>query len=143
MRYLFFLFFTALLLSCHREYEQKPEFLIGKWQRLGEKEGKQTYEYWDAGFEGLGFTLQNKDTVFKEILTIKKVQDTLRLLVEGVNEHPTPFTFIHQTDTSFTCRNLKNEFPTHITYWKSGSALKAKVQNQQFSIDFTFQKIKD
>lgn len=57
---------------------EKPNFLIGNWQRLEEKEGKQTYEYWDADFKGLGFTLHNKDITFKEILSIQETNDTLR-----------------------------------------------------------------
>ncbi len=122
---------------------EKQSFLIGNWQRLGEKEGKQTYEYWNADFKGLGFTLQNKDTVFKEVLSIQEINDTLRLVMEGVNENPTHFTFTKQTDSSFVCENLNNEFPTHIKYWKKDNQLKAEVWNKEFSIDFTFQKLKD
>jgi len=107
------------------------------------KEGKQTYEYWNADFKGLGFTLQNKDTVFKEVLSIQEINDTLRLVMEGVNENPTHFTFTKQTDSSFVCENLNNEFPNHIKYWKKDNQLNAEVRNKEFSIDFTFQKLKD
>ena len=143
MRNLILLFFAILLFSCEPKVIQKTGFLIGNWQRLGEKEGKQTYEYWNADLKGLGFTLQNKDRTFKEILSIQKINDTVRLVVEGVNENPTHFTFTKQTDSSFVCENLNNEFPTHIKYWKKDNQLKAEVWNKEFSIDFTFQKLKD
>ena len=82
-----------------------------------------------------------KDTVFKETLNIITKNDSLYLQVTGVNEKPTLFKFTQQTDSSFTAENKLNEFPKMITYWKENNFLKAKVANDEFSVDFIFKKM--
>jgi hypothetical protein len=124
-----------------RREDLKPTFLIGNWERLHEKEGKETFEIWDADFNGLGFTLKEKDTVFKEILSIVAINDTLTLKVEGVNPTPTLFKITHQTDTSFVAENPTHDFPTKIEYWLENKQLKAKVSNKEFGIDFVFKRL--
>lgn len=140
-----FVFFTCLLfiVSCSpKKTTQKPFFLIGDWQRINTKEGKATYEFWKSDFSGLGITLQNKDTVFKETLSIIQKNDTLYLQVEGVNEQPTLFRITRQTDTSFLAENPANEFPKKIKYWYTHQKLYAKIWNDEsFAIDFIFRKI--
>ena len=64
----------------------------------------------------------------------------LNLKVEGVNEKPTFFKFTAQTDTSFVCENLKNEFPKKIQYYLDNQHLKAIVSSEDFRIDFVFKK---
>lgn len=113
----------------------------GKWIRLNDKPEKTTYEIW-KNTNGLGYTLQKKDTVFKEIMNIVRIKDTLFLKVEGVNENPTLFKFTKQTDTSFVCENLKNKFPKKIYYYLEKKQLKAEVSNDDFKIDFVFEKVK-
>lgn len=118
-----------------------PSFLIGKWERLNEKKGKKTYEIWYNDYTGLGITLQNKDTVFKEVLSLLIINDTLTLKVEGVNDTPTLFKITQQTDSSFLAENPTHDFPTKINYWLDKKQLKAKVSNNDFGIDFVFEKI--
>ncbi len=119
---------------------QKPSFLIGKWIRINNKKESITYETWNNNLKGLGYTLKNKDTSFKEILSIVEIKDTLFLKVEGVNKNPTYFKFTLQTDTSFVCENPKNKFPKKITYFKDGKQLKAEISADNFRIDFVFDK---
>jgi hypothetical protein len=134
-------FIILICISCSKEKSsQYPTFLIGNWERLYEKEGKKTFEIWNADFKGLGFTLKEKDTVFKEILSIVTINDTLTLKVEGVNPTPTLFKITHQTDTSFVSENPTHDFPTKIEYWLENKRLKAKVSNKEFGIDFVFKK---
>ena len=135
-------FFTVLLLcSCNEKSKvQKPSFIIGNWERLNEKDGKKTYETWNSDFTGLGITLKNKDTIFKEILSIISINDTLTLKVEGVNAIPTLFKITQQTDTSFLAENPTHDFPTKIKYWLENKQLKAHVSNNEFGIDFVFEK---
>lgn len=142
MKSLFLFFAVLLLFSCKNELKkvQKPTFLIGDWIRTNNKKGSITYEFWKSDFTGLGFTLKDKDTTFKEILSIVNVKDTLFLKVEGVNEESTFFKFTHQTDTSFICENAKNEFPKKITYYKENNLLKAQVSSEDFKIDFIFKE---
>ncbi|WP_133534604.1 DUF6265 family protein [Tenacibaculum caenipelagi] len=143
MRFLLLFITGFLLFSCQNTTEfKKPTWLFGKWKRINNQPDKFTYEFWNDDFSGIGFTLKEKDTVFKEVLHIITKNDSLFLQVTGVNENPTLFAFIQQTDTSFTAENKQNEFPKTIHYWKENNQLKAKVANDEFSIDFVFEKTK-
>ena len=140
MKYFLFICSFLLIISCktEKEKEKKPSFLIGNWIRINDKVGSKTYENWNTNFTGLGYTLEEKDTTFKEIVSIVSVNDTLFLKVESVNETATLFKFTSQTDSSFTCENPKNEFPKKIKYYLENKQLKAVVSNDDFSIDFVF-----
>ncbi|GAB7257759.1 hypothetical protein [uncultured Polaribacter sp.] len=142
MKPILFLTILMLFLSCENKKTdiQKPSFLIGKWIRLEKPDTTITYETWHKNFKGEGITLKGKDTTFYEEMEIIKVKDTLFLKVIGVNEIATLFKFTEQTDTSFTCENLENEFPTKIKYYKDNKLLKAIVSNNDFKIDFIFTK---
>lgn len=143
MRFLFLLLTCVFIFSCQLEKKtKKPSWLFGKWERTNEDAGKKTYEFWNDDFSGVGFTLQQKDTVFKEVMYIITKNDSLFLQVTGVNERPTLFAFIQQTDTSFTAENKQNEFPKTIRYWKENNQLKATVANDEFSIGFVFNPLK-
>lgn len=139
MKYTLLLGFLLLLTSCSQN--NKPTWLEGNWKRINDKPNRKTFEHWNKNLNGLGFTLQKNDTVFKEILSIITINDTLNLKVEGVNEQPTLFKFTSQTKSSFTCENKLNEFPTKIEYKFENDTLKAIVSNNEFSIDFKFAKI--
>lgn len=141
MRVLLCLFCLFIISSCKIENPiQKPNFIIGNWERLDDKAGKKTYEVWKDDFTGLGLTLRKNDTVFKEILSIVSINDTLTLKVEGVNETPTLFKFTSQTDSSFVAENPTHDFPTRIKYWLENNQLKAHVSNTEFGIDFVFNR---
>ncbi|MFK8058572.1 MAG: hypothetical protein AB8B78_00610 [Polaribacter sp.] len=143
MKSLLLLVSLFLFFSCKKviEKQQKPTFLIGDWVRINNKKGSITYENWKTDFKGLGYTLKENDTVFKEIMTIISLNDSLFLKVEGVNEQPTFFKFTSQTDSSFVCENPKNEFPKKIKYYLENEQLKAEVSANDFKIDFVFEKM--
>ncbi|MDO6600497.1 DUF6265 family protein [Tenacibaculum sp. 1_MG-2023] len=142
MRILTFIALILLLNSCQTNTKENyPDFLLGKWQRTNDKPGNTTFEIWKDNYTGLGFTLKESDTVFKEILSIVSKNDTLYLQVESVNEQPTLFKFTEQTDSSFVCENPQNEFPTKIEYWMENKLLKAKVSNDEFDVAFVFEKL--
>ena len=130
------------IVSCDNNTEKtkNPAFLIGNWKRLNDKPGSQTFENWNSDFKGLSYTIKDGKTTFSKQLSIIKINDTLHLQVVGVNENPTLFKFTKQTDTSFVCENPQNEFPKKITYLVDNNQLKAIVQNDDFRIDFIFEK---
>ena len=137
-----FLIGLILLNSCNEKTKlSKPSFIIGSWERLNDELGNSTFENWNSDFTGIGYTLKNSDTVFKENLSIIELNDTLFLEVTGVNENPTLFKFTNQHNTSFTCENKLNEFPKEINYRIENDSLKASVSNEEFSIDFIFKRI--
>lgn len=143
MRYYIIILMSYLLFSCQTEkVNTKPNWLIGKWIRTNESSDKNTFEFWDNQLNGIGFTLKKSDTIFKEQMYFQNINDTLHLTVSGVNEIPTLFKITHQTDSSFICENNKNEFPKKIHYFKDQKQLKCIVSNNDFSIDFIFDKIK-
>ncbi|AQS95073.1 hypothetical protein BXQ17_13720 [Polaribacter sp. BM10] len=131
-----------IIFSCNKEKTilKKPSFLIGKWIRVEKADSTLTLETWHKNFTGEGITLKDKDTTFYEQMEIINLKDTLYLKVVGVNETATLFKFTKQTDTSFICENLENEFPTKIKYYLENKLLKAEVSNNDFKIDFAFKK---
>ena len=148
MKYLIFVFCSVILVSCSVNEESKqPKWLVGHWIRTNNKPQHITYEAWRLDSKnkliGIGFTLKEKDTTFKESISIITKNDTLFLQVVGVNENPTLFKFTQQTDTSFVCENKSNEFPKKISYFKSNNNLNAVVSNDDFEIKFLFKRQKD
>ncbi|WP_405564946.1 DUF6265 family protein [Polaribacter sp. Asnod6-C07] len=143
MKKLLILCSFLLIFSCNNNIKktQKPTFLIGEWKRLNDKPGSQTYEMWNTNLVGMGYTMKGKTRSFQEILSIITIKDTLYLEVKGVNEKPTLFKFIEQTDTSFVSENPKNEFPKRIKYILDNKQLKASVSSDDFRIDFIFDKV--
>lgn len=155
MKRFLFIFSCILCLSCTTEKKKetpnktsktelkKPSWLIGKWIRTNDKPEHITYETWHSDFSGYGLTLKGKDTTFFEKMKLLVKNDTIVLEVSGVNEKPTPFKLIEQTDSSFICTSPKNEFPKYIHYWTSNEQLYAKIWNKkdEFSIDFVFKKL--
>ncbi|MFY7671781.1 hypothetical protein ACOSP6_11905 [Tenacibaculum sp. MEBiC06402] len=140
MRYLFLLLISSFLFSC-QDKPKNPDFLIGKWQRINEDSSKVTYEIWNKDLTGLGYTLKEKDTVFKEVLNIISSEGKQYFEVTGVNQEPTLFLITELTENSIVCRNNENEFPKEISYWIENEILKAKVANDDFAIDFEFKRI--
>lgn len=101
------------MVSCSKETktQNKPAFLIGNWKRLNDKPNFQTYESWNINFKGFGYTKKGTETTFSEQMRIVSINDTLHLEVVGVNDKPTLFKFIEQTDTSFVAENPTHDFP--------------------------------
>jgi len=121
------------------------DWLIGSWQRTNNEKGKETYEYWEKtseeAYNGIGYTLQKNDTVFKEIIEIAKLDGRWNYSVTGVNENPVLFPFTEQSASSFVCENKKNEFPKKIEYVYKENKIKATISDGVHEILFEFEKI--
>ena len=143
MRKLLIICSFIFIFSCKDDAHkiQRPTFLIGEWKRLNDKPDSQTYEMWNTNLVGMGYTMKGTKRSFQEILSILSINDTLYLEVKGVNEDPTLFKFTHQTDSSFVCENPANEFPNKIKYFLDNKQLKAIVSNDDFRIDFVFDRV--
>ena len=143
MRYFFLLSSFLILISCNsKKNYHNPKWLIGKWVRTNNEVPKITYEFWNTNFTGLGFTLQEKDTVFAEKMSIFKNKDQMYLQVTGIDQKPTFFNFVKQSENSFTAENKQNQFPQKIEYRIEKDTLKAIISNDEFSVDFKFVKLK-
>lgn len=159
MRY-YIVFIVILFISCKSDSKEEPEkvtnqpnfnFLVGKWQRIDDQEGRETFENWFpthiGNFNGHGYALEQKDTVFQERLVIKPEgrslksrSDTWVLEVTGANHVPTSFKIEEYGEDSFIAVNLQNDFPTHINYSISKDTLKAVISNRASTVNYTFIK---
>lgn len=150
MKKILVIFLLFGLISCNStetSSNNNLDWLLGNWKRTNDKEGQQTFEHWEKvsnnEYVGLGFTLQEKDTVFKENMRLIPIDDVWNLEVTGVNEKPTYFAFTNQTKNSFVCENPNNEFPKKIEYQFFDKKLKAKVSGGEMEIAFDFEKISE
>lgn len=142
MRFSIVFFCLLFFVSCNKEIKhEKPNWLLGKWVRTNNDSAKITYEFWNNEFNGLGFTLHKKDTVFVEKMSFISNEGSMYLQVMGVGESPTYFAFTSQTNSSFTVENDRNEFPKKIKYHMKNDTLKAVISNADFSVDFSFVKM--
>ncbi len=119
------------------------DWLTGSWMRKNDDAGKKTFEQWSKRsteeYVGLGYTLQDKDTVFKEDLRLIKINGNWNLEVTGVNENPTLFVFTDQSQNSFVCENEANEFPKKIEYVLKNKTLTATISAGDTKIPFIFE----
>ena len=122
-------------------------WLLGSWERTGEEAGKETFENWqkisDTEYTGLGFTMQNEDTIKQEKIRLLKSDDNWSLEVQPQDE-PSPITFNMTSfnDKEFICENKALDFPKLIKYWKSENKLNALVSGDDMEISFEFERIK-
>lgn len=122
------------------------DWLLGKWKRINETEGKETFEKWnkigETEYSGIGFTMQNGDTIKQEHIRLIKSNKKWNLTVK-VPEESESITFngTSHNDNEFTCENNDIDFPNKIKYWKNGQKINAAVSNSEMEISFEFKKI--
>lgn len=161
MKYLFNCLALLFILSCNNQKKQQSatqenienrienfDWLLGNWKRLDDKNDKQTYEYWvkasDDLYIGMGCTLANQDTVWREDVLLKKHIDYWNFEVTGKGDSTaTLFKLSQITNTGFTCKNPLNEFPKKIEYKRDGEKLKAVISEGGPTIPFTFEALKE
>ena len=120
---------------------------MGDWFRLNEKEGKETFETWkkinEREYAGIGYTMQNDDTIQQENMSLHNSKGTWDLLV-SLDKEDDAVDFIGTSldKNEFTVENKENEFPKKIKYWIEGQTLKATISNAELSIPFEFEKLK-
>ena len=153
----------ALIISCNKnrnneqksnaksttiiEKEENFDWLLGKWKRLNEDKGKETFENWikisETEYLGIGFTMQNGDTIKQENIRLFKSNGKWNLTVKVPEESESvTFNGTGHNVTEFTCENNEIDFPNKIKYWKIGKNLSASVSNSDMEILFEFEKIK-
>lgn len=126
--------------------EKGFNWLLGDWKRLNETEGKQTFESWkkqpNNSYEGIGYTMLKNDTIWKEHLSITKLdKDWILQVLDPKKKDSVLFQIIDLKTNEFTAENKLHDFPKKIIYWAENKLLKAKVSNKEFAIDFEFKKI--
>ena len=158
MKYFFLVIIISFCLSCQQKNKSNSEdikaititenfdWLLGKWKRINDKAGKQTYENWiklsEGSYQGLGYTMQNSDTIWKETIRLVHTNNAWIFEVKGKDEsEPTIFKLIEIKEAAFTCENEENEFPKKIKYSKSGEKLMAIISGGDIKISFEYESI--
>lgn len=159
MKKIMTLFVGILIFSCNSKpkklqqksspFNQKENFdwLLGKWKRINNEEGKETFENWnklnDTVYMGIGFTLQNGDTLSQEKIKLNKINEKWNLTVTTPKmTESILFAGASHTTNEFICKNPENDFPKVIKYWKNGQKLNASVSNSEMNILFEFGRLK-
>lgn len=158
----FLLLITVVLASCQYNPEEKKaipkaantatvtldnfDWLLGNWKRNNEESGKETFENWSklstTEYRGIGFTMQEKDTIKQETIRLIHQNNAWVLEVKTPEEkEATAFKMTNYSENKFTCENNEIDFPNVITYWKEGEVLNASVAGGEFEIAFEFEKI--
>lgn len=151
-----FLLLTAFALTtCNtKQNDQKsttqPEnfdWLLGNWKHINEEEGKETFENWkktnETEYKGIGFTLQNSDTLSQEEMKLIQTNGKWNLLVKTPHEKDfIKFEMTEIADDNFECKNDTLDFPKLIKYWKNGDKMNAIVSGDSLKLSFEFERIK-
>ncbi|MGZ2368387.1 hypothetical protein ACXR6G_01200 [Ancylomarina sp. YFZ004] len=164
MKKILILLIGVLIISCNQRKKEnqktdvKPttlieksenfDWLLGKWKRLNEEEGKETFENWEkikeTEYSGLGFTMQNGDTIKQEKIRLTQTSGKWNLTVKVPEEsESTTFNGVSHNDNEFTCENNEIDFPNKIKYWKNGNKINATVSGGEMKISFEFEKLKN
>ncbi len=128
------------------ENPENFDWLLGKWKRLNEEMDKETFENWHkislTEYSGIGFTMQNGDTIKQERIRIIKQNETWNLVVKIPDEPESiVFPITELKIDNFTCTNDSLDFPKKIKYWKEGSNINALVAGDSLRIDFEFERM--
>ena len=128
------------------EKSKNFDWLIGEWERLNEEEGKKTFENWEkvseTEYSGIGFTMQNGDTIKQELIQLINTSEKWNLTVKVPEETESiTFKMTNHSENEFTCENMEIDFPNKIRYWKNGHKINASVSNTEMEIQFEFKKI--
>jgi len=122
------------------------DWLLGNWKRLNEEKGKETFEIWNkesnSEYSGIGFTIQNADTIKQEIMELIKLEKNWILKVQPQDESaPITFTMTSSSEQEFICENKELDFPKLIKYWKNGNKINALIAGDDMKISFEFEKL--
>ena len=91
---------------------------------------------------GIGFTLQNNDTIWKENIKLIKSNEDWNFEVAGKGEtSPTIFKLTNIDNDSFTCENELNEFPKKIKYFKNENKIIAVISGGEMKVLFEFERL--
>lgn len=123
------------------------DWLLGNWKRTNEEKGKETFENWKkidgSEYNGIGFTLQNSDTLSQEQMKLIQTNDKWNLLVKTPDENDfIKFEMTEIKKDNFECENDTLDFPKLIIYWKNGDKMNAIVSGDSLKLSFEFERIK-
>ena len=160
MKKILILLIGVLIISCNQSKKESTnkeaaeltenldnfDWLLGKWKRMNEEEGKETFENWvkisESEYAGIGFTMQNGDTIKQEKIRLIKINGNWDLTVKVPEESESiSFKMTKYNEGEFICENMEIDFPNMIKYWKNGDMINASVSGGDMEIAFEFEKL--
>lgn len=123
------------------------DWLLGEWKRTNDEKGNETFEIWKkinaSEYNGVGFTIQNNDTIFQEKMKmLKTVGKWIFLVKTNKDEEFTKFDIDKIEEDEFECKNDTLDFPKLIKYWKNGNKINALVSGDNMELSFEFERLK-
>lgn len=120
----------------------------GKWKMISEK--TEYYEEWELLNEnemvGVGFSIEEGDTVLSEQLYLKKFSDQWAYVALPVNQTITLFALSEYSENKFTFENKEHDYPQKIIYEftadaKLNAATEGIIEGELMRRDFNFIRI--
>ena len=107
---------------------------------------KETFEVWtkisSSEYTGIGFTMQDSDTLKQEKIRLVKSGEKWDLEVQSPGDPiPIIFNITSYSDKEFICENKVLDFPKLIKYWKNGNKINALVSGDDMEIPFEFERV--
>ncbi|MDY3364429.1 DUF6265 family protein [Riemerella anatipestifer] len=144
-----FIVIAFAFIMCNSKQNESTEnfdWLLGKWQRISEEQGKTTFENWEKAnnseYNGIGYTIKNNDTISQEKMKIVETDDKWYLLVKTLEEKDfIRFEMSEILENKFECKNDTLDFPKLIKYWKNGNKINALVSGESQKLSFEFKRI--
>jgi len=119
------------------------ENLTGGWIREQGDSLLSTEEwrYGEEGMYGIGITLGNGDTIFREEMGILEIEGKY-FYQATVPHNPglVQFEVTILSDSGFTCENPKHDFPKKIKYQWNEDSLWVTISDDERSVEFNFKK---
>lgn len=126
------------------------DWLLGKWKRINEEIGKETFENWDkksnTEYVGFSYTTQKGDTIYQEKFRLVKSNTNWSFEIELKGETvPSTFKMTSFSAHEFICENNKKNFPNRkadspnkIKYWTNKEKLYATISGKKIEIQFVY-----
>jgi len=138
------MFFSNIL----AQDELITELFPGTWKMISDK--IEYYEEWRLinGSEliGIGFSIEEGDTVLSEELYVKKFSDQLAYVALPVNQAITLFALAEYSESKFIFENEEHDYPQKIIYkftadGKLNAATEGLIEGELMRRDFNFIRI--
>lgn len=132
-----------------QNFDKRFDWLAGKWEAKT-KDGK-FFEYWDKTalftLEAKGGEVVKKDTVFKELLTLIKINDYWCYIPIVGKQDPIIFTLKESKNNLFVFENKEHDFPQKITYefidaLHFNAKVEGKMNGKEMLEEYKFEKVK-
>jgi len=138
------MFFSNIL----AQDELTTKLFPGTWKMISDK--IEYYEEWrlinDSELIGIGFSIEQGDTVLSEELYVKKFADTWAYVALPVNQTITLFALSEYSESKFIFENEEHDYPQKIIYeftadGKLNAATEGIIEGELMRREFNFIRI--